>query len=91
MPEIPQYDHDCTACRFLGRFHLNASGYTERDYDLYVCPKIGVFGDELVARHSDEGSEYLSCSTHWYVEYGNHPALVEAMRRHQAITTNQGA
>jgi hypothetical protein len=47
--EKPRYKHDCSNCTFLGRF---------RKYDLYFCPQTGI--PTLLARYSDEGSNYLS-------------------------------
>jgi hypothetical protein len=47
----PKFIHDCTICKFLGRFN---------EHDLYVCmPKKGGRGS-LIARFSSEGSEYSS-------------------------------
>lgn len=44
----PKFQHDCENCEFLGHFH---------DHDVYKC---GQSGKSLVARFSDEGSEYAS-------------------------------
>lgn len=41
----PKFQHDCESCEFLGHFY---------DHDVYRC------GKSLVARYSDEGSEYSS-------------------------------
>lgn len=41
----PKFKHDCENCTFLGHFY---------DHDVYKC------GSSLVARYSDEPSEYAS-------------------------------
>lgn len=64
LPEEPRYEHDCTWCVFLGQYG---------DNDLYFCPGGG--NPTVIARHSDEGSDYQS-------GLGiNMPDLVEAERR----------
>ena len=45
----PLYEHDCKSCIFLGALI---------DYDLYYCGKQGDI--TVIARYSDEPSEYLS-------------------------------
>ncbi len=44
----PRFVHDCKACRYLG---------TPNTHDLYVC------GDTLLARASDDPSDYASMLT----------------------------
>jgi hypothetical protein len=41
----PRYVHDCDGCTFLGQFE---------EYDLYACD------NTVIARRSDEGSDYKS-------------------------------
>lgn len=45
----PLYTHDCDKCVFLG-------SYDEKD--MYYCPQEGL--DTVIARFSDEGSDYIS-------------------------------
>lgn len=54
----PQWKHDCTNCRFLG---LTIGG--GHLADLYVCEGSdpGDRDPTILARFSDEGSDYLSC------------------------------
>jgi len=44
----PRYQHDCTACHFLGQY---------KKYDLYFCP---THEPTVVARFSDRGQDYNS-------------------------------
>ncbi len=44
-----RYQHDCTACVYLGHFE---------EYDLYVCPQGGI--PTVIARFSSEGPDYQS-------------------------------
>jgi hypothetical protein len=46
----PQYDHDCSSCRFLGRLS---------HADLYVCDK-GGNGRCYILRYGNDGPEYAS-------------------------------
>ena len=46
---VPKFRHDCTQCEFLGTFH---------GLDHYRCGS--ELGDSLIARRSDEGSDYSS-------------------------------
>jgi hypothetical protein len=46
---MPRYQHDCTACTFLG---------TYKEFDLYFCPQVG--HPTLIARYGDKGPEYQS-------------------------------
>jgi hypothetical protein len=74
----PRHEHDCDRCVFLGQ---------HEEFDLYVCP-----GEPtLLARRSDEGSDYWSGSVRSadverYTEAGGGMgALAEARRRVQLI------
>jgi len=53
LEDAPIYKHDCENCVFLGNFILDLT------YDLYVCAA-GKNISTVVARYSDDGSEYLS-------------------------------
>jgi hypothetical protein len=48
MKHDPQFRHDCSECKFLGRY-----GYEGKPCDLYYCPK--VYGS-IVIRWSDRYS-----------------------------------
>lgn len=65
----PRYDHDCTACHFLGQY---------KKYDLYFCPK----EPTVVARFSSTDQDYnsglvfaITASRHHYRE-----AVIRAMQ-----------
>jgi len=47
--ENPQWEHDCAACEFLGRW---------KEFDLYYCRQRGI--PTVIARWSDEGQDYYS-------------------------------
>lgn len=51
----PQFKHDCNDCKFLGRY-TTPSGVA---CDLYFCPQGGRI-PTVIARYSDEGSDYNS-------------------------------
>jgi hypothetical protein len=52
----PKYKHDCIDCKFLG-----TKKYQDKEYDLYYCnPTKDISSGTLIARFSDEGSEYSS-------------------------------
>lgn len=55
--EQPKYKHDCKFCTFLGR--TIGRGHA---VDLYFHPAVGhlIYGS-VIARFSDEGSDYVSC------------------------------
>lgn len=48
-PYPPRYQHDCTACTYLGQVE---------EYDLYYCPQGKV--PTVIARFGDEGGDYIS-------------------------------
>ncbi len=54
MKDTPQFQHDCTACIFLG--NMLAGG---KSVDLYYCPN-DIVRSTVVARYSSEGSDYAS-------------------------------
>jgi hypothetical protein len=71
--EMPQYQHDCDACTFLGRF---AGQFN--DFDLYHCEQVKI--PTVIARYSSYGPDYKSGIglTHFHEE------LAEALKRAQA-------
>lgn len=68
--ETPQYTHDSSCCKFLGR---------HKGHDLYYCAQGGV--PTLLARYGSEGPDYLSGML--FAEPGayNVPVLTEAKVR----------
>lgn len=54
-PPSPQFQHDCKACIFLGRF-VSPDGV---EHDLYSCPKARPL-PTLIARYGSEGPSYIS-------------------------------
>ena len=60
-PTKPMFTHDCDSCVFLGHYHdTRVSMSSERRaFDLYWCEQGGL-GATVIARYSDEGSEYWS-------------------------------
>lgn len=54
----PQFEHDCDACEFMGRW-LGPEGLRA---DLYVHgdPTTGKFGSTVIARYSSDGGDYQS-------------------------------
>ena len=46
----PAFTHDCDCCKFLG---------TYKKHDLYFCAQGGVL-PTLIARHSNDGPDYIS-------------------------------
>ena len=81
MTTTARYAHDCTECVFLG---------THGDADLYYCKARSLMPEgTLLARHSDEASDYWSMWPPAIVRdeelfARNQPALVEAARRAKA-------
>ena len=58
----PRYEHDCSMCTYLGTWWRSLNN---KYYDLYLCPPrvpSSGLGPCLIARSSDEGSDYLSFS-----------------------------
>ncbi len=49
----PKFKHDCGTCRFLGRLD---------GVDCYIHPMEGIDMVTLVARRSDDDTDYISCS-----------------------------
>lgn len=71
---IPQYQHDCECCVFLGH-------YTDRDgtnFDLYFCSQGGWLGT-LIARWSSNGPDYYNGLE--FGRHGNIQSLKEAYKR----------
>lgn len=50
MDVVMRYKHDCDKCKPLG---------TYAEYDLYFCEQGGDL-DTVIARHGDDGPQYLS-------------------------------
>ncbi len=67
MGDIPRYEHDCTACVFLGQYN---------EYDLYFCPH----EPTLIARRSSEDGDYRSGIVFALCNEPPYP-LCEALRR----------
>ncbi len=57
MKSSPKYQHDCTSCIFIGQ---TIGGKVTVDL-YYHGPNFLVSHGTLIARVSDEGSNYLSC------------------------------
>jgi hypothetical protein len=66
----PRYQHDCTACTYLGQY---------KEFDLYFCPQGGNI-PTVIARYGNDGPEYQS----GLVPASVLPELAEARKR--AIT-----
>ena len=94
----PQFQHDCDKCEFLGSFDYQGclvdGSIADFTADLYVCRGVRNLGrgkdDTLIARLSDEGSDYCSGWPEQYVlkvnepieELSTHgPAMIEAYKR----------
>jgi len=67
---VPRFKHDCDKCRFIRRGTYREDTVSPAvPYDFYVC---GPTKDpSLIARWSDEGSDYSSCS--FWVQYDLDP------------------
>lgn len=78
---LPQFTHDCDACRFLGRFRIDDKSWAPADYDLYYCsPSLGGCSfATVIARYGNGGSEYTSGMA--IADMGIDPRLLEAKRR----------
>lgn len=100
-PREPQYQHDCDACQFLGRYAqkvVYVNGDQElMSFDLYFCKGAAAssLGGTIIARHASKGSEYSSMPRDVFkslmdrVGEGLHstfyPALKEAFERSKEI------
>lgn len=71
----PKFQHDCDACRFLGRSQ-------DETADLYSCTQDREV--ELIARYSDEPSDNRSWSLDLLTARTN-PHIQEAARLHLQI------
>lgn len=67
---VPRFKHDCDSCRFIRRgTYCEDTVSPAVPYDFYVC---GPTKDpSLIARWSDKGSDYSSCS--FWVQYDLDP------------------
>lgn len=57
--DVPEYEHDCDNCIFLGNLALPPIDALAKNYDLYVCEMDGIL-QTIVARYSDNPSDYIS-------------------------------
>jgi hypothetical protein len=74
----PQFKHDCTSCKYLGRYQNTESDGRTWNFDLYYCgdnPSHNKVRATVIARFGDEGSQYQSGLN------GNLPELAEAKKR----------
>lgn len=53
--DTPVYDHDCSACVFLGGYRINGARY-----DVYFCGTQLLGGSTVVARWGSDGPDYTS-------------------------------
>ncbi len=72
--KTPQYQHDCTKCKFLGRFTSDGI-----NYDLYFCVEGNGNRPTVIARYDNDGGDYASGIMF------NSPELTEAKRRAKAL------
>lgn len=90
--DTPQYEHDCAACRFLGRYNYLArftDGSGPVDVDLYVCNEGYPSDLTLIARRGNMGSEYTSYTYVTVKSFATEhstlgtytPGVIEAFRR----------
>lgn len=52
----PQFQHDCEACKFRGRFN---------GMDVYKCDSGKATGETIILRRSDEGGDYESMDVYY--------------------------
>lgn len=95
--EEPQFVHDCTRCKFLGRFEFDGrltKGTEHFKCDLYVCETAIPFGPTLLGRFSDDGPDYVSTPIElverdekrlrtWETQATHTPAVIEALDRYR--------
>lgn len=60
---MPKFQHDCTACKFLGTTKIKYRG--DREHDIYICGTEGQANGgcdvrSIVLRYGDEAHEYTS-------------------------------
>jgi hypothetical protein len=51
---MPQYQHDCSRCKFIRPLTVS-----NKYYDVYRCPSL-LHTSSWIARYGDEGGEYWS-------------------------------
>jgi hypothetical protein len=74
---LPQYEHDCDNCVFLGQF-----SFKDNNYDLYTCTDTDYDITTVIARFSDTPGDNLSGFLHPIGDCtGQSPALHEARKR----------
>ncbi len=72
----PAFDHDCAACRFLGRF-----AHGGQEHDLYLCPNDA----SLIARYGSEDAHNRSMGLDVGEDALSHsPLYAEIIRRAKA-------
>jgi len=96
----PKYEHDCSACIFLGSYTyqtIMGSRVYDFDDDLYVCPN-GILGPTLLARHGDSAPDYTSMSSKLLMNHEDSmrkhlitpmPELLEALDRYRTMLKNE--
>ena len=76
--DVPQYEHDCDRCKFLGLYYDTP----KKRYDLYIC----IYGNNatIIARFSNDGSDYWSADLSIAIRMscdGNHEFARIAIKR----------
>jgi hypothetical protein len=69
----PQFLHDCQNCEFLGRAEINLI-----KADIYFC-KCGIRRGTLIARLSDQDSDYISCDIEYATPFNTWMCIAFAM------------
>ena len=72
MTDKPHWKHDCDKCKLLG--HTIGGKHM---VDLYACESVLTGEVTLIARYSDEGSDYASCPSQ-YAHAEGHAELFAA-------------
>ena len=57
--DTPLFTHDCTNCKFLGRYEFQAGDPEMEPYDLYLCSQNQSI-PTVIARYGNDGPSYLS-------------------------------
>ncbi len=71
---LPQFQHDCCHCEFLGRAEINLI-----KADIYFCNTSGFGKGSLIARLSDEPSNYISGDIEYVSPFNTWLCLAFAM------------
>ena len=79
----PKWSHDCTGCRFLGRYVPPMNSPMDKPVvrDLYFCDKSD--GGTVIARYGDDGPDYssLPLTVLIYAHHDMYDPLVIAFKR----------